>query len=256
MNYKIDSIFNELKINGYAEIDQFWDESLELEIEDYYHKKFLILEKNSSVDKYGNRNFALADEELINSPFEKIKKSPIFINLYSKLLELNNINTDLIDIHNILSYQKNDYESKYQMSSKFHFDAFYITIIIPVKTPKKKSNDGGATLLLYPNLRKLASNSIFNYLTKFFIQNLFLRYLFFNSLTRKYLKPKKIKIDKNKILIFYGYRSLHGNTQLKYNNIKVQAIYHIFNPHRDSIIDRYVFSRNNKVRKNKLNKNK
>ena len=109
MEYNFKEIFNQLEDEGYAIIDNFWDDKLNLEIDDYYKTKVEPLFNKTSINKFGNRSFTSADNEVVDSPFEKIKNSPIFKNLYLKLLECNNINiNEDIDMHNIIYLQKNE----------------------------------------------------------------------------------------------------------------------------------------------------
>tara|TARA_B100000029_G_scaffold198798_1_gene197116 strand:- start:2794 stop:3558 length:765 start_codon:yes stop_codon:yes gene_type:complete len=249
----INKIYNDLEKNGYAIIDKFWDQKISNEIDDYYTNNLLPLIKDTKIDKFGNRNFSLADDELDNSPFEKIKKSSDFINLYENLLKMNHIQIkNKIDVHNVVMLQKNEIDTNFKVSSKFHFDAFYLTAIFPIKIPEDKKKDNFASLIIYPNIRNIAMSSYTNYIFKFLTQNSICRKIANYNFIKKIFNSKVVDLQENKIILFYGYRTYHGNQAMKSNNLKAQAIYHIYNPHKESRIDNYVFNRNKKIRKNKL----
>ena len=139
MNYDLIDICEKLEKDGYCLIDKFWDKKLDLEIENFFNDNIKPLEKKTKIDEYGNRCFSIADNEIQNNPFDKIKKSKEFIDMYKKILAYNNIETNNdLDIHNVISYQKNEKNLNQTISSKLHFDAFYLTIIITIK---KSNND-------------------------------------------------------------------------------------------------------------------
>ena len=254
MNYNLNDICEKLEKNGYCLIDKFWDKKLDLEIENFFNHNIKPLEKKTKIDEYGNRCFSIADNEIENNPFNKIKESKEFKNIYKKILKYNNIEiNDDLDIHNVISYQKNEKNLNLNLSSKLHFDAFYLTIIITIKKSVNDTKGSTGSLILYPNIRKKSSNSINNYLIKIMFQNLFTRWILNLSFFKKKLKAITITGQDNKVLLFYGYRSLHGNEALKNYNLKVNAIFHIFNPHKKSKLDNFIFNRNKKIRNNKLN---
>ena len=254
MNYDLNDICKKLEKDGYCLIDKFWDKNLDLEIENFFNNNIRPLEKKTKIDEYGNRCFSIADNEIQNNPFDKIKKSKEFIDMYKKILAYNNIetNTDL-DIHNVISYQKNEKNLNKTISSKLHFDAFYLTIIITIKKSNDDLSGSTGSLILYPNLRKKSKSSINNYLFKFIFQNLIARWILNFSFFKKKLRATTISVGNNKVILFYGYRSLHGNEALKNSNLKVNAIFHVFNPHKHSKLDNFIFNRNKKIRNNKIN---
>ena len=254
MNYNLNDICEKLEKNGYCLIDKFWDKKLDLEIENFFNHNIKPLEKKTKIDEYGNRCFSIADNEIKNNPFNKIKELKEFKNIYKKILKYNNIEiNDDLDIHNVISYQKNEKNLNQNLSSKLHFDAFYLTIIITIKKSVNDLKGSTGSLILYPNIRKKSSNSINNYLIKMMFQNLFTRWILNLSFFKKKLKATTISGQNNKVLLFYGYRSLHGNEALKNSNLKVNAIFHVFNPHKNSKLDNFIFNRNKKIRNNKLN---
>ena len=251
LNYS--KICNEIEKNGYRIINKFWDNKIESEIEDFYQKKILSLKQITKIDKHGNKCFAVADNEIKDNPFNTIKNSKTFVDLYKSILKYNNINpTEEIDVHNVISFAENQKKTNTSLSTELHFDAFCITIIIPIKRSSDSQSNSTGKLTLYPNIRNFSSSSIKNYIVKFLIQNRITRWIFNTSYMKKKLNFKVLKTSEKDILVFYGYRSLHGNEALSNNNLKVNAIFHIFNPHKNSKIDKYIFNRNKKIRNKKL----
>lgn len=253
MDYNYREICSKIENEGYCLIDKFWDDTKDAEINKFYENSLKPLIKKTSIDKFGNRNFSVADDEIKNNPFKSIKNSEHFQNLITNVLKINNIKiSKKLDIHNIIAFQKNELNKNTNISSNLHFDAFYLTIIIPIKKSKNTLPGRGGSLILYPNIRGLASNSIFNYTIKLFTQNFIFRKIIRNQFLKKYLNYKVVSSEEKKLLIFYGYKSLHGNEAILDKNYKVHSIFHIYNPHKDSIIDKWIFKRNANIRKNKL----
>jgi len=254
MNYDLNNICEKLEKNGYCLIDKFWDKELDLEIENFFNNNIQPLEKKTKIDEYGNRCFSIADNEIEKNPFNKIKELKQFKDIYKKILTYNNIEiSNDLDIHNVISYQKNEKNLNKNISSKLHFDAFYLTIIITIKKSIDSVSGSTGSIILYPNLRKKNKSSINNYLFKFIFQNFFTRWILNLSFFKRKLKATTISAKNNQVLLFYGYRSLHGNEALRNYNLKVNAIFHIFNPHKKSKLDNFIFNRNKKIRNNKLN---
>ena len=131
MKYNYEEICSNIEKDGYCLIDKFWSKELDEKIEMFYQKTLEPLVKNTSIDKFGNRAFALADEEIDDNPFNLIKNSDEFTKLCKNILKINKINVDKnLDIHNVIALQKNEQNTNLGISSKLHFDAFFLTIII------------------------------------------------------------------------------------------------------------------------------
>ena len=253
MNYNYDEICSKIEKEGFCLVDKFWDDKQDAEIDKFYENSIKPLIKKTSIDKFGNRNFSVADDEIKNNPFKSIKNSEHFQNLITNILKINNIKTSKqLDIHNIIAFQKNELNNNAKISSNLHFDAFYLTIIIPIKKTRNSLPGRGGSLILYPNIRSLSSSSIFNYTIKLLTQNFIFRKIIKNQFLKKYLNYKIVSSEEKKLLIFYGYKSLHGNEAILDKNYKVHSIFHVYNPHKDSIIDKWIFNRNANIRKNKL----
>ena len=244
---KFDNIINDLDTKGFAEIDNI------LNTDDYKQiNSFINLKKN----EFNSNNFSLSDKELSEEIFEVIPKKTDFVNLYNHILNYNNIKISNIDkhLHKVLGVRKGtDHKSK--KIPMYHFDAYLITILIPILVPEINLKDKGE-LIIFPNIRNIHKSMFTNFVVKFFTQNIFFRYLI-NSSIFKILKKKIIlNLNKEKIYIFYGYKTFHGVGKLGKNINRSTLLYHIYNPHNESFLNNLIIKRNIKKRQKEQNKNK
>ena len=78
MDYNYREICSKIENEGYCLIDKFWDDTIDAEINKFYENSLKPLIKKTSIDKFGNRNFSVADDEIKNNPFNSIKNSEHF----------------------------------------------------------------------------------------------------------------------------------------------------------------------------------
>ena len=232
INY--DEIINELDEIGYSEIDNFLSYEEKNQINEFIETKKKL---------FKSENFSLADGHLDHEVFHKIRQNTFFKELSIKILKKNQINGNLDgikDFHNVLGVRKP--QENQNSTIKFHFDAFLITIIFPIAVPQGDEKNGN--LLIFPNMRSLSRISLYNFFIKFITQNNFFRKMINKNFARKLFKMKSFDLDTNKILIFYGYRSFHGVDNLGKNKYRSTLLFHIFNPHKDTLINDLVLKRN------------
>jgi len=242
MNYN--NIIKELETKGYAEIDNFISNENIRNV-----NKFIDLKKN----EFNSDNFSLADNELSHNVFNEIKNSKKFIDLYENILKSQNIfinSKEKRDFHTVLGVRKGK-EIKFKKPIMYHFDAFLITINIPIKVPENNVNDG--KLVVWPNIRRIQKNMITNFAIKLLFQNKLARYLINLNILQSNLNIKKFSLNKDKIYIFYGYRSLHGVDKLGNKNERTTLLYHIYNPHKDAFLNKYILKRNT-LKRNEIKK--
>ena len=126
-NYE--QIINDLNNKGYSEIDNFLNKDDVQNI-----KKYLIAKKN----QYKTDNFSLADKELDDNIFQKIKEKKEFLEICSNILNFYKIkynpNEDK-DIHIVLGNRIGKNINK-KMTPLYHFDAFLLTILFPIAFSK------------------------------------------------------------------------------------------------------------------------
>ena len=242
MNYN--NIIRELETKGYVEIDNF------ISNENIHNiKKFVDLKKN----EFNTDNFSLADNELNHKVFNEIKNSQKFKELYENILKSQNIsinNKEVRDFHTVLGVRRGR-EKKSKKTIMYHFDAFLITINIPIKVPENTEDDG--KLIVWPNIRKIQKNMVTNFIIKLLFQNRFSRYLINLKIFQSTINIKKFSLNENKIYIFYGYRSLHGVDKLGNEKERTTLLYHIFNPHKDAYLNKYILKRNT-LKRNEIKK--
>ena len=247
MNF--DLINHELNNKGYVEIDNFLTINQITKIKNFISNKKTLLNKN---------NFSLANQELTDTVFNDIINSKEIESLSNNILKNIVPNFNNIDKHVVLGVRNMSSSPKKKLSKKtaFHFDAYFLTINIPITMPEnlKQSNSTNQSgdLLLLPNFRNFNPSIIKNLIMKLFFQNAFIRYFFSFNKFKKLLKIKRIKLSNSKIYLFYGFRSLHGVDTNFEAGERTTFLIHLHNPHSGSFFDKYIKSKHNKQRQNSV----
>lgn len=127
-------------------------------------------------------------------------------------------------------------------SNSFHFDASLVTVLVPVFIPTEGDERGD--LLLFPNLRKIRRNAVFNAIEKALIQNAFSRKLLVMAIERGWVKPETLTLKPGDIYVFWGYRSLHANKPCGPEVTRATAIFHFGDPHAGSLTTRLILQIN------------
>ena len=229
MNYN--KLINDLNNYGYAEIDNFLTK-------DEHSQILTFLEEKKN--RFKNNNFSLSDEELNLDIFKKIFNKHDFKTLFTEILNFNKINVKIEgrQLHTVLGYRTGNKNPK-KTIPMYHFDAYLITILIPIIVPPQKEKYKGE-LLIYPNLRKIHKFMITNFIIKILTQNFIFRYLINFSFFKNFFKMHKLNLNLNKIFFFYGYRSMHGVESIGLNVKRSTLLYHIYNPHLDTFLDNLI----------------
>lgn len=229
----LEKIKNKIENDGYIKINNFLEK-----------KEFDIL-KQYVDDKIitNNNNFFLVDKSRDKIFTDNKKIYYKFLNLFQDLIGYENIDTNE-KIYRVLRYIKGSQTN--EESFKFHFDAHYYTILIPIHIPKREKHENG-DLLIIPNLRKLHRNLMKNIIQKIFYQS---------KLYRKYLiknlknKTKRLILEEGNIYIFNGYRSLHGNMNIHQKDKRATILLH----YHDVIKDSKLIKLNRLIRQKKESK--
>lgn len=127
-------------------------------------------------------------------------------------------------------------------SNCFHFDASLVTVLVPVFIPTEGDERGD--LMLFPNLRNVRRNAIFNAIEKALVQNPFSRKLLVMAIERGWLKPETLTLKPGDIYVFWGYRTLHANKPCGPNVTRATAIFHFGDPHAGSLTTRLILQIN------------
>ena len=147
MNFEI--IHKQLEEEGYVEIENF------LTIDQINKiKKFVNIKKNN----INKNNFSLANQELDDPVFNEIIFSKEVENLSKNLLNEFIDDYSQVEKHFVLGVIKNEVSTIKKQNVIFHFDAYFLTINIPITMPNKKISDiieeQSGNLLILPNFRK------------------------------------------------------------------------------------------------------
>lgn len=177
---------------------------------------FLTSKSNDSIKNFYNDNPTI---------YNKIRE--IILEL-SRKLNLKDYNTR--EIYSVLRVLKNERIKK--ESYNFHFDAHIITLLVPIIIPNRENSDNGH-LLISPNLRN-KTNSIFkNIFQKFFYQS-FLKMFKRSKILSKILKLNKIILKPGSLLLFNGFRSLHGNLEINKSDTRATLLIHFYDQFQNS----------------------
>ncbi len=127
-------------------------------------------------------------------------------------------------------------------SNCFHYDASLVTALLPIEIPKDGSDRGD--LILFPNLRRIRSNVLFNVLEKALLQNALGRKLINATIRRRILRPEKLQLVPGNLYLFWGYRTLHANEPCDPSQRRATAIFHYGDPHAGSFATRMILKLN------------
>jgi hypothetical protein len=123
-------------------------------------------------------------------------------------------------------------------SNCFHFDASLVTVLVPIFIPAEGEERGD--LMLFPNLRKVRRNAVFNAIEKALVQNAVTRRLMVMAIERGWIKPETLTLKPGDIYVFWGYRTLHANKPCGPQVTRATAIFHFGDPHAGSLTTRLI----------------
>jgi hypothetical protein len=199
---------------GYLVINDF--------ISDEIFNQFKI-DTNKYLENSKNKNFKLTDYELNDSIFNKYYVDSKITNLVNNIFKVTNINFKNEKCYRVFRALVGK-ESNIQ-NKKYHFDSYYLTLLFPIIIPKHQDTKNGDFYII-PNIRKIYKNFILNLLVKFLFQNKISYLLYKTKLFDKIFKPIKIIPKEKSVIIFWGYKSLHGSGDLGINRKRITLLYH------------------------------
>lgn len=210
----ISNTIKELNKNGFIEIENF--------VSDKTFNQFKK-DTNDYLSNSINKNFYLTDNDLDNTIFNQYYNDQEVIRLVDEIFKEKKFNYKIDECYRVfraLVGKGSDLQNK-----KLHFDSYYLTLMFPIRIPKYKDGENGDFYIL-PNIRKTFKNKYLNLLIKFIFQNK-VSFLFYKSkIFDKIFKPIKIIPKEKSIIIFWGYKSLHGSGILGKNRERVTLLYH------------------------------
>ena len=133
-------------------------------------------------------------------------------------------------------------ESGRRESNLFHYDASLLTVLLPIEIPQHGVDRGD--LIVFPNLRPVRSNVLFNVLEKTLLQNALSRRLISAAIRRNLVQPKKLQLVPGNLYLFWGYRTLHANEPCDPASRRATAIFHYGDPHAGSFATRLILKLN------------
>lgn len=132
--------------------------------------------------------------------------------------------------------------SGHRESNCFHYDASLVTALLPIEIPQEGTDRGD--LILFPNLRRIRSNVLFNVVEKTLLQNALGRRLISAAIKYRILRPGKLQLVPGNLYLFWGYRTLHANEPCDPAKRRATAIFHYGDPHAGSFATRMILKLN------------
>lgn len=187
---------------------------------------------------YGGEYFAHHGEQLLSqSPLSLLWESADFqrllANLYRSATGVESNSQQIFPVLRCVQGNQGRRES-----NCFHFDASLVTVLVPIFIPTEGDDRGD--LMLFPNLRKVRRNAVFNAIEKALVQNAVTRKLMVMAIERSWLKPETLTLNPGDIYVFWGYRSLHANKPCGPDVTRATAIFHFGDPHAGSLTTRMI----------------
>ncbi|NKQ12762.1 hypothetical protein [Pseudomonas sp. SST3] len=127
-------------------------------------------------------------------------------------------------------------------SNCFHYDASLVTVLLPIEIPQDGVDRGD--LIMFPNLRPVRSNVLFNVLEKVLLQNPVSRKFISAAIRHGLLRPEKLQLVPGNLYLFWGYRTLHANEPCDPASRRATAIFHYGDPHAGSAATRLILKLN------------
>ena len=193
---------------------------------------FLTSKSNKKISSFFKENTEI---------YEKIKS--IVFDLAKNLNLMNFEDRELYSVLRVLHNKRIKKESH-----NFHFDAHVITLLVPIIIPSRENSDNGH-LLISPNLRKTTKSIFINIIQKLFYQSILKKFIK-KKLLMKTLNLKKIVLKPGSLLIFNGFRSLHGNLEIDEKDTRATLLIHFYDQFHNSKLVQ--LNRDLRIQKEKL----
>lgn len=133
-------------------------------------------------------------------------------------------------------------KSGLKQSHFYHFDATAVTALLPLFIPTEGEHCGD--LIIFPNLRPVRFNALFNVIEKAVLHNGFSQKMVALAVKRGWMRPIRLKLEPGNLYLFWGYRSLHANDECDPALLRATALFHFGNPHHDSWLARLILGTN------------
>jgi hypothetical protein len=227
---EVDLLVRDMEENGYARLANF------LPPETIEEARRYVLDE---LKKHSGEYFSyIGNEAVQGSPMAYLGRSGTLRNLFAQIYEHGTgkpaPDGGLYQVLRVLSGQ-----TGLRQSYQFHYDAYVVTALMPIAIPTGAGEKRG-DLIIYPKLRKIRSNAVFNIVEKIFLQNSVAKRLARSSSMRRLLKAKVLRMQPGDLYFFWGYQSLHGNEPCYASSVRATALFHFADPHENSVLTRTV----------------
>lgn len=105
---------------------------------------------------------------------------------------------------------------------------------MPLFIPDGEPGTAG-DLIVFPNLRRIRKSVLINLFEKVLWQNKLASLLLRKESVRRLMGGKRVRLKPGNLYLFWGYRTLHGNEPCNIDQLRSTAIFHLGNPHRNSL---------------------
>lgn len=210
-----DEIVNGLISNGYFEKDSFFDDD-EIKIS-------LEIERKQEGKGYSYCDIRHRGVECDISNAFSIKKIQFLMDDLKCISEMDtgrqiDASERLIVTRSLIGVGGN------KESNNFHYDSFYLTALIGIRTPKQHGANGG--LILVKKLRDKHTGPILNIIHKIMIQNRISKKVINFLVGMNIIKKRIIDVEEGKLIVFYGSRTLHASEKYPGGN-RITLLIHV-----------------------------
>lgn len=177
----------------------------------------------------------LRGTEMDNCVLKNIQESPQLVLFLKKLLRASGLpcNNEEI-VHHVLRSITGDSDGS--AANKYHFDAYHLTVNIPIEIPVSSDRNTG-DFVFFRRRRSHSSGLTKNFLYKAFFQSSFVRRIASSKAFYWWFDGKVLITKPGSMYVFYGYATYHGNLSLASELTRTTALYHYSDPfHNNKLI--------------------
>jgi len=116
-------------------------------------------------------------------------------------------------------------------SYQFHYDSHILTALLPVEIPESGPK---GDLVLFPHVRPIRRRYYSSVLDKLALANKLSQTTLRAAARRRRLGAIAIRLQPGTVYFFWGYRSIHANEPCEPGKLRVTALFHYGDPHRNS----------------------
>lgn len=227
---KINSVIENIKKNGVAEIPGFLTKEKINELESFIHKEL----EDNPIGYQGRAGL----DAFKNTPLYKIELETELLNiLVTTHKGMHSKKFSDKKLYKVLRVLKGD--GCKNQAYKFHFDAYSITALLPIITPNRKDGNNG-DFLFFRKKRRLHQNFLLNVLQKFIVQNIIVKKIVRKKFVSNFLGLKTLKVKPGNLYIFEGFQTYHGNAPCSEETIRATALFHYSDPFSNNWIIRAI----------------